>query len=56
MELYAKDKKAFAAKSEQWLRHCPIDAKIHAMLALALTEPSQAKLSSGNITKRCSLV
>jgi hypothetical protein len=42
MELYAKDKKAFAAKSEQWLRHCPIDAKVHAMRALVLTEPSQA--------------
>jgi hypothetical protein len=42
MELFAKDKKAFADRSEQWLRHCPIDAKVHAMRALALTEPSQA--------------
>jgi hypothetical protein len=42
MELFAKDKKAFAEKSEQWLRHCPIDAKVHAMRALVLTEPSQA--------------
>jgi hypothetical protein len=42
MDLYAKDKKAFAAKSEQWLRHCPIDAKVHAMRALVLTEPNQA--------------
>jgi len=42
MELFAKDKKAFAEKSEQWLRHCPIDAKVHAMRALALTESSQA--------------
>lgn len=43
MELFATDKKAFAAKEEQWLRHCPIDAKIHAMLASALTETSQAE-------------
>src|SRR5205085_9811743 len=42
MELFAKDKKAFAEKSEQWLRHCPIDGKVHAMRALVLTEPSQA--------------
>ena len=42
MELFAKDKKAFAEKSEQWLRHCPIDAKVHAMRALVLTEASQA--------------
>jgi hypothetical protein len=42
MKLYDTDKTAFLNKAREWLRRCPIDAKIHMMCALLLTQPSQA--------------
>jgi len=42
MKLYDTDKRAFLERSKAWLRRCPIDAKVHMMRALLLTDPSQA--------------
>lgn len=42
IKLYDSDKKGFLAKSKQWLRHCPIDAKVQLMRASLLTDASQA--------------
>lgn len=42
MKLYESDKAAFLERSRDWLGRCPIDAKVHMMRALLLTDPRDA--------------
>jgi hypothetical protein len=42
IKLYQVDNAAFLDKSREWLRRCPIDAKVHMMRALLLSHPNQA--------------
>lgn len=42
IKLYDSDKGAFITKSAEWLRHCPVDAKMHLMRASALSAATHA--------------